>query len=194
MTLCKMEQQSRSNGAGATSSKQAADNTSRIKPAHVLGLLALNPAPVEKTGVPSSAMPAKIDAMDAWSAKIDAMDTGIPSRASSSASDFSTPSVPDSVEFNETNPEALCGLGLGIDENDKEAPGDAVMNDTESESEGGEISAGAAMAVPMQQLCLQTLVSGGASISTSRMQVLNMRVYDVLLHLLSSPRNRVCRF
>ena len=50
---------------------------------------------------------------------------------------------------------------------------------------------------PIQQLCLQTLeqepASGGASISTSRMQVLNMRVYDVLLHILSSPRNRVCR-
>ena len=95
----------------------------------------------------------------------------------------SAASVAESAKFTETNPEALRGLGLGIDENDKEAPGDAVMNDAESESEGGEI------------LTLeQEPVSGGASISTSRMQVLNMRVYDVLLHLLSSPRNRVCRF
>ncbi len=130
----------------------------------------------------------------AWSAKIDAMDTGMSSRASSSVSEFSTPSVADSVEFIETNPEALRGLGLNIDSNDKQAPGDVVINDSESESEGREISADAVPSTLIQQLCLQTLVSGGASISTSRMQVLDMCVYDVLLHLLSSPRNRVCRF
>jgi hypothetical protein len=60
------------------------------------------------------------------------------------------------------------------------------------------IHGNAAPSAPIQQLCLQTLekepASGGASISTSRMQVLNMRMYDVLLHLSSSPRNRVCRF
>ena len=60
------------------------------------------------------------------------------------------------------------------------------------------IHGNAAPSAPIQQLCLQTLeqepASGGASISMSRMQVLNMCVHDVLLHLLSSPRNRVCRF
>ena len=70
--------------------------------------------------------------------------------ASSPASALSTPSV----EFTETNPEALRGLGLGIDAIDQKAPGDTVMNDTESESEVGEISAGAALSVPMQQVCL----------------------------------------
>jgi hypothetical protein len=44
-TLCNMEQQSRSNGASATSGKQAADTTSRIKSVHISGLLALNGAP-----------------------------------------------------------------------------------------------------------------------------------------------------
>jgi hypothetical protein len=37
---------------------------------------------------------------------------------------------------------------------DEQAPGDTVMNDTESESE--ELSAGAALAVPMQQVCLSS--------------------------------------
>jgi hypothetical protein len=199
-----MEQQSRLNGASATSGKQAADSTSRIKPAHALGLLALNG---EKTDVPSNAM----SPLSAWAAKINAMDTGVPSRASSSASDFSTPSVADSVEFTETNPEAMRGLGLGIDENDKaahesekqdisgvstpsapmqqlclekleqepgqeapaidqKAPGDTGVDDTESDSEGGDIAVGATPSAP-----IQTLASGGASISTSRVQVLNMR-------------------
>ena len=78
--------------------------------------------------------------------------TDMPSMASSPASVFSIPSVPESVEFTETNPEALRGLGLGIDAIEQKAH--MVMNDTESESEGGEISAGAALSVPMQQVCL----------------------------------------
>jgi len=44
-TLCEIEQQSRSNGASATSGKQAGDSTSRIKAVHISGLLALNGAP-----------------------------------------------------------------------------------------------------------------------------------------------------
>ena len=91
--------------------------------------------------------------------------TAMPSMASSPASVFSIPSVPESVEFTETNPEALRGLGLGIDAIDQKAPGDTVMNDTESEGEmeqpstGVEISAGAALSVPMQQVCLFFLFS-----------------------------------
>ena len=124
-----MEQESRSNGASATSSKQSADNTSRIESVHISGLLALNPAPVEKTDVPSKSM----SPLSAWTAKINAMDTGMPSRASSSCSEFSTPSVADSVEFTETNPEALRGLGLGIDASDKEASGNATKEQTTDE-------------------------------------------------------------
>ena len=44
-TLCEIDQLSRSNGASATSGKQAADTTSRIKSVHTSGLLALNGAP-----------------------------------------------------------------------------------------------------------------------------------------------------
>jgi hypothetical protein len=160
-TLCEIEQLSRSNGASATSGKQAADSTSRIKAVHISGLLALNG---EKTDVPSNAM----SPLSAWAAKINAMDTGKPSRASSSASEFSTASVADSVEFTETNPEALRGLGFGIDENDKAA----------HESEKQDISGVSTPSAPMQELCLETLeqepASGGASISTSRVQVLDM--------------------
>lgn len=155
MTLCKMEQQSRSNGAGATSSKQAADNTSRIKPVHVLGILALNPAPVEKTGVPSSAMPAKIDAFSALSAEINAMDTGVPSRASSSASEFSTPSVADSVEFTETNPAGV--IDKQAPAKDQQAPAidqDIDMPDAAGASQIEEISTGGNFALFMAQVCL----------------------------------------
>jgi len=67
-------------------------------------------------------------------------DTGMPSMASSPASAFSIHSVPESVEFTETNPEALGGLGLGIDAIEQKAP-DMGMNDTESEGEGEELSA-----------------------------------------------------
>ena len=143
-----MEQESRSNAASATSSKQAADNTSRIKSVHVLGLLALNRAPVEKTDVPSNAM----SPLSAWAAKINVMDTGMPSRASSSASDFSTPSVADSVEFTETNPAGV--IDKEAPAKDTQAPGDTVMNDTESESEMEQISTGAASSVLTQQVCL----------------------------------------
>lgn len=86
--------------------------------------------------------------------------TAMPSMASSPASALSTPSVPESVEFTETNPEALRGLGLGIDVIEQEAPSDMVMNDTESESEGGEISTGGEIskggnfALFMAQVCL----------------------------------------
>jgi len=81
-------------------------------------------------------------------------DSGMPSMASSPASAFSSHSVAESVEFTETNPEALHGLGLGIDAIEQKAPGDAVVNDTESEGEGEEISAGGNFALFMAQVCL----------------------------------------
>jgi len=81
-------------------------------------------------------------------------DTGMPSMASSPASALSlTHSVAESVEFTETNPEALHGLGLGIDAIEQKAP-DMGMNDTESEGEGEEISAGGNFALFMAQVCL----------------------------------------
>ncbi len=125
----------------SVSSVAPAEIVSIVKPEYVLGLLALNSAhdhglsrdcrraSVEKTAVPSNAM----SPLDAWSVKINAMDKDAPgdtamfSRASSSASAFSTPSVADSVEFTETNPETLRGLGIGIDANDKEATDDTAM-------------------------------------------------------------------
>ena len=154
----------------SASSAAPAEIVSIVKSEYVLGQRALNSAQdhelrrdsrraaVEKTGVPSNAMAH----LDAWSAKIDAMDTDAPgdtamlSRASSSVSDFSTESVADSIHTN-----------------DKEAPGDA------HESEMHDISAVSTPSAPMQELCLETLeqepASGAASISTSRVQVLNMR-------------------
>jgi hypothetical protein len=161
----------------SASSAAPAEIVSIVKSEYVLGQRALNSAQdhelrrdsrraaVEKTGVPSNAM----SPLSAWAAKINAMDTGMPSRASSSASDFSTASVAESVEFTETNPEAMRGLGLGIDENDNAA----------HESEKQDISGVSTPSAPMQELCLEKLeqepASGGASISTSRVQVLNMR-------------------
>jgi len=44
--------------------------------------------------------------------------------------------------------------GQEAPEDDQEVPGDTVMNDTESESDIEEISAGAALSVPMQEVCL----------------------------------------
>ena len=150
-----MEQESRSNGADATSSKQAADNTSRIKSVHISGLLALKGAPVEKTVVPSSAMPAKIDAMSALSAKIDAMDTGVPSRAPSSASEFSTPSVADSVEFTETNPAGV--IDKQAPAKDQQAPAidqDIDMPDAAGAEPMEEISTGGTSSVAPNQVCV----------------------------------------
>ncbi len=78
-------------------------------------------------------------------------DTGMYSMPSPCSSAFYTPSVADSVEFTETNPEALHGLGLGIDAIEQKAPAIDKMNDTESESEIEEISAGAASSVQLKQ-------------------------------------------
>ncbi len=81
-------------------------------------------------------------------------DSGMPSMASSPASALSlTHSVAESVEFTETNPEALHGLGLGIDAIEQKAP-DMGINDTESEGEGEEISAGGNFALFMAQVCI----------------------------------------
>ena len=82
-------------------------------------------------------------------------DSGMPSMASSPASALSlTHSVAESVEFSETKPEALGGLGLGIDAIEQKAPGDMRINDTESEGEGEEISTGGNFALFMAQVCL----------------------------------------
>jgi hypothetical protein len=61
----------------------------------------------------------------------------------SSCSSFSTPSVADSVEFTETNPEDINAIDKKARVIDQKATHDTVMNDTESESEIQEISAGA---------------------------------------------------
>ncbi len=66
-------------------------------------------------------------------------DTAMPSMASSPASAFSIHSVPESVEFTETNPEALGGIGQEEHAIEQKAPR-SMVNDTESESEDGEIS------------------------------------------------------
>jgi hypothetical protein len=133
-----MEQQSRSNATNATNHQatektSTADKTSSIKPVHLLGLLDLN------RGTPSPYLFGLLD-----------INRGAPSP---SLSPFSTPSVADSVEFTETNPEALHGLGLGIDAIEQKAP-DMGINDTESEGEGEEISTGGNFALFMAQVCL----------------------------------------
>jgi hypothetical protein len=137
--LCNMEQQSRSNATNATNHQatektSTADKTSSIKPVHLLGLLDLN------RGAPSPYLFGLLD-----------INRGAPSP---SLSPFSTPSVAESVEFTETNPEALHGLGLGIDAIEQKASGNMGINDTESEGEGEELSAGGASSVQLKQVCL----------------------------------------
>ena len=75
-----------------------------------------------------------------------------PGPPSTSSSPFSTPSVADSVEFTETNPAGVIDKEAPV--KDTQAPGDTVMNDTESESEIEQISTGAASSVVTQQVCL----------------------------------------
>ena len=75
-----------------------------------------------------------------------------PGPHSTSSSPFSTPSVADSVEFTETNPAGVIDKEVTV--KDQQAPGDTVMNDTESESEMEQISTGAASSVVTQQVCL----------------------------------------
>ena len=77
-----------------------------------------------------------------------ALNPGPPSTSSS----FSTPSVAESAEFTETNPEAL--RGLGIDASEQEAPDNSGMPDAADESEMEQNSTGAALSVPLQQVCL----------------------------------------
>ncbi len=48
---------------------------------------------------------------------------------------------------------AAASTGQQAPADEQEVPGDTVMNDTESES-GEEISAGATLSVPMQEVCL----------------------------------------
>ena len=113
-----MEQQSRSNASNATTATnatnhQAADKTSRIEPAHLLGLLTLNSVP---------------------------------------PSPFSTASVADSVEFTETNPEVLRGLGIDTDNDapasDKDKSGDMDILEVADESEMQQSSTSAQLPAP----------------------------------------------
>ena len=75
-----------------------------------------------------------------------------PGPPSTSSSPLSTPSVAESAEFTETNPEAL--RGLGIDASEQEAPDNSGMPDAADESEMEQNSTGAALSVPLQQVCL----------------------------------------
>ena len=181
----------------SASSAASAETVSIVKPEYVLGQRALNSAndhtlrrdcrraAVEKTAVPSSAM----SPLSAWSAKIDAMDTGMLSRASSSCSDFSTASVADSVEFTETNPEAL--RGLVIDAIDQEAPGDTTMIDAADMSEILMPNEPVDEVLPrpvrqkMAALKLTFPITEAVPSAASRMQVLGMHAHDVLLRHLS---------
>lgn len=125
--LCNMEQQIRSNTTNATNvtnstNHQATHKTSSIKPAHLWGLLDLNP------GQPSHSL-----------------------------SPFSTASVADSVEsaeYTETNPKGIDAMEQEAPPIDQDAPGNAVMNDTESESEIEESSAVGVLSVPLNQVCI----------------------------------------
>jgi len=71
----------------------------------------------------------------------------------SSCSSFSTPSVADSVEFNETNPKNIDAIDKETPVIDQRAPNDTVMNDTESESKIQAISEDATLSVPNQKVC-----------------------------------------
>ncbi len=76
------------------------------------------------------------------------------------SSAFYTPSVADSVEFTETNPVGIDAIGQEAPAIGQEASAIDKMNDTESESEGGEIctggdiSTGGNFALFMAQVCL----------------------------------------
>lgn len=181
----------------SASSAACAETVSIVKPEYVLGQRALNSAndhtlrrdcrraTVEKTAVPSRAM----SPLSAWSAKIDAMDTGMPSRASSSCSDFSTASVADSVEFTETNPEAL--RGLVIDAIEQEALGDTTMIDSADMSEILMSNEPVDEVLPrpvrqkMAALQLTFPITEAVPSAASRMQVLDIHAHDVLLRHLS---------
>ena len=83
-------------------------------------------------------------------------ETAMPSMASSPASALSTPSVPESLEFTETNPEGIDGIDQEAPAIEQKAPGDMVMNDTESDAAGEtveEFSTTAALPAPMHQVC-----------------------------------------
>jgi hypothetical protein len=73
---------------------------------------------------------------------------------SPSLSPFSTASVADSVEsaeYTETNPKGIDAMEQEAPAIEQKAPGYTGMNDTESESEIEEISAGAASSVQLKQ-------------------------------------------
>jgi len=129
-----MEQQSRSKATTNTTNHQPVDKTTKIKPLHALGLLALNPGPIEQNNskevLPQPlrqkrvalmrTFPIMAPAHEAISASASTGqhrpgDTVMPSMSPSYSSVLSTPSVAGSVEFTETHPEALRGLGIDKD-------------------------------------------------------------------------------
>jgi hypothetical protein len=142
---------------GASASYQPADKTSRIRPVHVSGLLALNPGPLDKSNskevLPQRGRQKMVATMRAFPGQEAISAAAMPSISSSAASPFSTPSVAESVEFTETNPKGIDAMEQEAPPIQQDAPGD-IMNDTESESEDGEISAGGNFARFMAQVCL----------------------------------------
>ncbi len=150
-----MEQQSRSKATTNTTKHQPVDKTTKIKPVHALGLLALNPGPIEKNNskevLPQPLRQKKVAMMrtfpimapveDTISASASTGqhspgDTVMSSMACSYSSVLSTPSVAGSVEFTETHPEALHGLDIDKDAtaSDQQASGDTVMLKTANKS------------------------------------------------------------
>ena len=140
---------------GASTNYQPADKTSRIKPVHVSGLPALNPGQIDKSNskevLPQCGRKKMVATMRAFPGQEAISAAAMPSISSSAASPFSTPSVAESVEFTETNPKGIDAMEEEAPPIDQDAPGD-IMNDTESESEDGEICAGAASSVPLKQV------------------------------------------
>jgi hypothetical protein len=65
------------------------------------------------------------------------------------------------VEHNEANLQGIDAVDKAAPVMDQKAPGDTAMNDTESESDREEVSAGAALSVPLNQvifsICIRML-------------------------------------
>ncbi len=73
---------------------------------------------------------------------------------SPSSSPFPTASVADSVEFTETNPNGIEVMEQDTPVIDQDAPRQAVMNDTKSDSDKEETPAGGVLSVPLNQVCI----------------------------------------
>jgi hypothetical protein len=150
-----MEQQSHSKTTTNTTHHQPVDKTTKIKPVHALGLLALNPGPIEKNNnkevLPQPLRQKKVammrtfpimapehEAISAFAStgQHSPGDTVMSSMACSYSSVLSTPSVAGSVEFTETHPEALHGLDIDKDApaSEQQAPSDTAMLKTANKS------------------------------------------------------------